>query len=235
MTTPRRATSWARAGRRRADRLRPGKGGDENYRLYAVGRDGSNPLDLTPFEGVKCDIVDDLEDEPDGILFRMNRRERGLRRLPSNVATGEMRCVAENPGNVQRWLTDRPAACGAATPRTASRRACSSARRRRTRGGRSGPTTSTRRSSPLRFTFDDQRLFVPSNVGRDRAAIFEYDPTTGGQGRWSSSTPRSTAGSPLAAPPGLPAWPTRPGSRSGASSTRGAAPSASSTRSCPGA
>ena len=28
-------------------------GGDENYRLYAVGHDGSNRLDLTPFDDVK--------------------------------------------------------------------------------------------------------------------------------------------------------------------------------------
>ena len=50
------------------------KGGDENFRLYAVGRDGSNPMDLTPFDKVKCAIVDDLEEIDDEILFQMNRR-----------------------------------------------------------------------------------------------------------------------------------------------------------------
>ena len=29
-------------------------GGDENFRLYAVGIDGSNPKDLTPFEKVQA-------------------------------------------------------------------------------------------------------------------------------------------------------------------------------------
>ena len=43
------------------------KGGDENFRLYVVGRDGSNPIDLTPFEAVKCNLVDDLEDAFDGL------------------------------------------------------------------------------------------------------------------------------------------------------------------------
>jgi len=38
------------------------KGGDENHHLFVVGRDGSNPLDLTPHEGVKCRIVDDLDE-----------------------------------------------------------------------------------------------------------------------------------------------------------------------------
>ena len=33
-------------------------GGDENYRLYAVGIDGSNPKDLTPFEKVQAQFID---------------------------------------------------------------------------------------------------------------------------------------------------------------------------------
>src|SRR5215216_5933132 len=36
-------------------------GGDENYRLYAVSIDGSNPKDLTPFEKVRAQIIDRLE------------------------------------------------------------------------------------------------------------------------------------------------------------------------------
>jgi len=39
-------------------------GGDENFRLYAVGIDGSNPKDLTPFEKVRAMIIDRLEDNP---------------------------------------------------------------------------------------------------------------------------------------------------------------------------
>ena len=82
-------------------------GGDENYRLYAVGRDGSNPLDLTPFDGVKCDLIDELEDEEDEILFQMNKRVPEIfDAYRMNVHTGEMRIVAENPGNIQTWITD---------------------------------------------------------------------------------------------------------------------------------
>jgi hypothetical protein len=82
-------------------------GGDENYRLHAVGRDGSNPLDLTPFDGVKCGIVDELEDDDAHILFQMNRRNPevfDVYRL--DVNTGEMQRIAENAGNVQSWHTD---------------------------------------------------------------------------------------------------------------------------------
>src|ERR1035441_7624393 len=37
-------------------------GGDENFHLFAVNKDGSNPRDLTPFDGVRVEVVDELED-----------------------------------------------------------------------------------------------------------------------------------------------------------------------------
>src|SRR5207248_292712 len=33
-------------------------GGDENFHLFAVNKDGTDPRDLTPFEGVKVEVVD---------------------------------------------------------------------------------------------------------------------------------------------------------------------------------
>ncbi|MDP4234728.1 MAG: S9 family peptidase, partial [Bacteroidota bacterium] len=35
-------------------------GGDENFHLFAVDRDGSNQRDLTPYEGVKVEVLDEL-------------------------------------------------------------------------------------------------------------------------------------------------------------------------------
>src|SRR5688500_5692404 len=43
-------------------------GGDENFRLYAVGIDGSNPKDLTPFEKVRTQLIDRLELNENEIL-----------------------------------------------------------------------------------------------------------------------------------------------------------------------
>ena len=40
-------------------------GGDENMHFYAVNIDGTNEIDLTPFENVQARIIDDLEDDPD--------------------------------------------------------------------------------------------------------------------------------------------------------------------------
>jgi dipeptidyl aminopeptidase/acylaminoacyl peptidase len=158
-------------------------GGDENYRLYAVKADGSGAIDLTPFEGVKCDLVDDLEDEPERVLFQMNRRDpRVFDAYRANVATGEIELVAENPGNVRRWVTDWSGRIRAAA---ASDGVSTSLlyREKEADPWRTVATHDFRESLfPLRFTFDDRRLLVASNVGRDRTAIFEYDPTTAEHG-----------------------------------------------------
>ena len=37
------------------------KGGDENHHIYSVARDGSDVRDMTPFDGVKSGIVDQLD------------------------------------------------------------------------------------------------------------------------------------------------------------------------------
>ena len=158
------------------------RGGDENYRLYAVGRDGSNPLDLTPFENVKCDIVDDLEEIDDEILFQMNRRNPevfDVYRL--DVNTAEMELVAENPGNVQSWLTDHEGKLRLATTTDGVN---TSVLHRATEADewRVVATYDFKESArPLFFTFDNQAIYVASNVGRDKSAIFQYDLVTGKQ------------------------------------------------------
>jgi dipeptidyl aminopeptidase/acylaminoacyl peptidase len=156
------------------------KGGDENYRLYGVGRDGSNPLEITPFENVKCDIVDDLEDVDDEILFQMNRRDPhvfDVFRL--NVNTGEMELAAENPGNVQSWITDHEGRLRLATTTDG---VSTSILHRENEGDPWGVVATynfKESATPLFFTFDNRRVYVSSNVGRDKSAIYEYDLETG--------------------------------------------------------
>src|SRR5687768_7136544 len=82
-------------------------GGDENYRLYAVGIDGSNPRDLTPFDKVRAQIIDRLERNENEILVGLNKRNPQVPDVYRiNVNTGEMKMIAENPGNYTGWATD---------------------------------------------------------------------------------------------------------------------------------
>jgi dipeptidyl aminopeptidase/acylaminoacyl peptidase len=160
------------------------KGGDENYRLYAVSRDGSNPLDLTPYDNVKCEIVDDLEDVEGEILFRMNRRNPQLFDVfRLDVATGEQTLVAENPGNVESWITDHEGRLRLATT-TDGVNTSILYREREDDAWRTVATYNFKESAtPLLFTFDNRSLYVASNVGRDKAAIFEYDLESGRETR----------------------------------------------------
>jgi hypothetical protein len=83
------------------------RGGDENFRLYAVDIDGSNLKELTPFEKVRVGIVDRLEDIESEMLISMNRRDSRIFDIYRiNIVTGEMKMSAENPGTISGWLTD---------------------------------------------------------------------------------------------------------------------------------
>ncbi len=152
-------------------------GGDENYRLYAVGRDGSSPIELTPFPEVKCGLVDDLPERDDEILIQMNRRDPQLfdvYRL--NVSSGSMECIAENPGNVQRWITDHDGRLRVAET-TDGVRTGVLYREDESAPWRAILDLSYRETvTPLFFCYDREALYVSSNVGRDKAAIFEFDP-----------------------------------------------------------
>lgn len=172
--------------------------GDENTRLYAVDVDGTATKELTPYEGVKASLVDDLEDIDDVVLFQMNRRDPevfDVFRL--DTRTGAMELIAENPGNVQAWLTDHAGRLRVAT--TTDGVNTSLLYRDDERGDWRVVATwdFKENATPLVFTFDDARLYVSSNVGRDTAAIFEYDPKTGEHGRLVFEHPRVDVGDVL--------------------------------------
>ncbi len=49
------------------------KGGDENYHLYGVDVDGSNKKELTPYDGVKVNILEPLKDDKEHVIIQMNK------------------------------------------------------------------------------------------------------------------------------------------------------------------
>lgn len=151
-------------------------GGDENYRLHAVNIDGSGFKELTPFEGVRAGIVDPLEDNDDEMLISLNRRDpRVFDVYRINVNTGAMELSAENPGNVAEWLTDNDGRLRAAVTTDGVR---SSLLYRETEKDAFHTVVTTdfkNTLDPLFFSFDNQRLYVASNIGRDKTAVYLYD------------------------------------------------------------
>ncbi len=152
------------------------KGGDENFRLYAVNIDGSEEKDLTPFEKVRVQLIDDLKDDDDHVLIAMNKRDpRFFDAYRINVLTGEMEMIAQNPGNIVSLETDHDGKLRVATTSDGVNQSLLY-RDSETEDFQVLVTTSFKETlSPLSFTYDNKNLYVASNLGRDKTAIYEYD------------------------------------------------------------
>jgi dipeptidyl aminopeptidase/acylaminoacyl peptidase len=154
--------------------------GDENFHLYSANPNGDNIRDLTPLPGVQVRLVDDLHDHPDEIIVALNQRNREIfdaYRL--NVKTGELACIAENPGNIDHWVTDHKGDIRAATT-TDGVNASLLYRDSHEAAWKTVLTTTFRESfSPQFFTFDNRRLYGVSNLGRDKSVAIELDLQTG--------------------------------------------------------
>jgi dipeptidyl aminopeptidase/acylaminoacyl peptidase len=83
------------------------KDGDENWRLFAVDVESGDVRDLTPYENVQVRIVDVSKHHPNTIVITMNRQDPRLHDVYRlDVASGELKMAARNPGNVVGWVTD---------------------------------------------------------------------------------------------------------------------------------
>ncbi len=154
--------------------------GDENTRLYAVGLDTSNTLDITPEEDVKCGIIDVLENDDDHILIQMNKRVKEVFDVYKlDVNSGELTLISENPGNVSSWITDHDGNLLLATTTDGVNTGIIHRMTENDPWKTVANYNFMEVATPLFFTFDNQSIFVTSNVGRDKSAIFLYDLNTG--------------------------------------------------------
>jgi len=158
-------------------------GGNENFHVVTVDRGGGDALDLTPGARVKADVVDILEDDDDHLILSHNRRDDSVFDVfRVNVHTGVETLIAENPGNIVSWGTDHDGKLRVAGA-TDGVETSLLFRDSEAQPFRTILTTSFKESvSPLFFTFDNKRLYVSSNRGRDKSAIFEFDPATAQEG-----------------------------------------------------
>jgi dipeptidyl aminopeptidase/acylaminoacyl peptidase len=151
-------------------------GGDENFRLYAVDIDGSINIDLTPFENVTVEIIDDLEDYDEEMIIALNKRDATVFDVyRMNVISGKLDLIAENPGNITNWLTDHDGKLRIAMTTDGVN---SSLLYRKTESEEFKLVTTCNFKEalvPLMFTFDNNFIYARSNIGRDKASIVKYD------------------------------------------------------------
>lgn len=150
--------------------------GDENFHFYSVNIHSGTNIDLTPFEGVRANLVDELEDFDSDILIEMNKRNPEIFDVyRMNFETGEMKMTAENPGNISGWVTDHNGKIRAAIT-TDGVNTSLMFRESELDQWKTIITTNFKESlMPLFFTFDNEHLYASSNIGRDKSAIIKYD------------------------------------------------------------
>ena len=81
--------------------------GDENFHLYQVNIQSNIVRDLTPFQGVKAQVVDLNHNCPDQILVGMNlKNPQSFDVYLINLDNGAVEFNTHNPGNIISWTAD---------------------------------------------------------------------------------------------------------------------------------
>jgi dipeptidyl aminopeptidase/acylaminoacyl peptidase len=164
------------------------KGGDENYRLYAVdpaakpeADSGVPPArDLTPYPGVRAVILAVPESTPRSLIVGLNDRDPQLHDVYTvDIATGKRSLVWRNDQNVAGWNFDLRGRLRLGTRQTAD----GGTEILRVDGKElvSVYTCSAEEScGPLRFHKDGRRVYLISNKGApDLIQLLLFDPRTG--------------------------------------------------------
>ncbi|GAB5538368.1 MAG: S9 family peptidase [Salibacteraceae bacterium] len=155
-------------------------GGNENWYLVMTDVVSGEEKPLTKMEGVRTQIIDDLEDIPEEMIVGLNKRNPQLfdpYRL--NLNTGELTLIAENPGNITGWMTDHN---GKLRVANATDGVSTSLLYRETEEDdfKVVLTTNFKESiSPRFFTFDNKHVYATSNIGRDKEAAIIFDIANG--------------------------------------------------------
>lgn len=151
-------------------------GGNEDWKIFGVNKDGSNFKALTNFDKVRTSIIDNLENIPDTILVGLNKRDPRVEdAYKLNINTGELKLVGANPGNYTGWMTDHE---GKLRIAYSSNGVSTTLLYRDTENDEFEKviTTNFKESIyPTFFTFDNKNVYALSNLNRDKTQIIEYD------------------------------------------------------------
>lgn len=156
------------------------KGGDENWRAYAVDLSNGKTRDLTPLEGVRAAIQEVSPKFPNEVLIGLNDRDKRLHDVYRiNIDTGERELVQQNDG-FSGFLTDddfRIRFATRMTPQGGSQilKADGDEWQEFATIGMEDTLT----TSPIGFDKSGDTLFLTDSRGRDTAALNALDLETG--------------------------------------------------------
>ncbi|GHO69888.1 peptidase S9 [Ktedonobacter sp. SOSP1-52] len=82
-------------------------GGDENWRLYLTNVETRETRDLTPFANVQARLTGHDKHFPHELLVALNKENPQVHDVYHlDLASGELKLVAKNPGNIASWVID---------------------------------------------------------------------------------------------------------------------------------
>lgn len=162
------------------------KGGDENYRIYAVDPNASgDPVprarDLTPLEKVRATLIDVPRNTPGEILIGLNDRRTDLHDVYRlTLSTGAKKLLWKNEQNVVGWQTDLKGALRLGLRQTPDG-GMEILRVDRDSLVRIYAVNEQEQCSPLRFTPDGNSFYLATNKGAatDRMQLELFDLKTG--------------------------------------------------------
>ncbi|MEX1132109.1 MAG: S9 family peptidase, partial [Flavobacteriales bacterium] len=155
--------------------------GDENYIVFSASMDGSDMKALTPQQGVRAGVMDDLHNIPgmeQRVMIQMNQRNPEVfDPYLCDISTGELKPLFDNSKeNYEGWITDHAGVIRFATRTDGTDNVFYY------RANDKEPFTEYMRTGykdswyPVLFTFDNKDLYVSHNLnGRDKNAIVAWD------------------------------------------------------------
>lgn len=155
-------------------------GGDENFQLFTVKSDGSGTKALTPFAGIRTDIIDALLEIPGKekeLIVGINKRVREyFDPYLINIETGTLTLLYDNKNNFDSWITDNAGVIRMAS-KTDGVNITWNYRNTEKDSFSVLLTTSFKESFyAAAFDKDNKNMYVLTNIGRDKTTLVEYDP-----------------------------------------------------------
>jgi hypothetical protein len=155
-------------------------GGDENFQIFSVKPDGSGAECLTPFPGVRSDIIDDMKfikGHEDELMVVINKRDKQyFDPYMLNIKTGKLTLLFDNKLNYDSWYTDNDGVIRLAT-KTDGVNITYNYRNNEKEAFKELLTVSFKESfSPAGFDASNKVMYVLTNINRDKISLVEYDP-----------------------------------------------------------
>jgi dipeptidyl aminopeptidase/acylaminoacyl peptidase len=173
--------------------------GQEALSLFSVTRSKKpviNELIGASFSrksAVMASVIHTLPEEPNYVIVQYNKRyvkNPDLYKLKldskwsnKRKRNGSMKLIAKNPGDVQNWIVDHDGDVrGAISIKGVKGKFLYKEKNEKDFKIIREFNVLDESLTPLMFDYDNEMMFVSSNIGRDKAAIYKYNPKTNEMG-----------------------------------------------------